>query len=93
MTDVGVIVDCSAPDGDGVSVRALSEDETANLARIAEETAAARAGRDAAAADRAAGIKQLKTQARAGGKVDAAVLARLMGVDVNAPDPAQSAAG
>jgi hypothetical protein len=91
MTDVGVIVDCSAPVGDGVTVRALSADETANLARIADETATARAGRDAAAADRAAAVKQLKQVAKANGKLDATVLARIMGVDINAPDPAQPA--
>jgi hypothetical protein len=83
---MNVIVDCESGE---VTTKPMSDTEVANLAQIADEAVAARALRDAAAAQRQSALKQLKQQARAGGKVDAATLAQLLGVDPNSPDPAQ----
>jgi hypothetical protein len=89
MADMNVIIDCSAKGGDGVTVRPLSEAEAANLAHIADETASARTTRDAASADRTAAVAQLKTKAKTDANL--AVVARALGIDPNAPDPAKPA--
>jgi hypothetical protein len=85
MADVGVVLDCSSGQE---TVAPLTDEEQALRQRQAAVAVADQAARDAADAARKAAVKQLKTQARAGAKVDAAVLAQLLGVDPNAPDPA-----
>jgi hypothetical protein len=85
MADVGVVLDCSTGQE---TVAPLTDDEVARRQRQADVALADQVVRDAAEADRKAALKQLKQAAKANGKLDAAVLARLMGVDVNAPDPA-----
>jgi septal ring factor EnvC (AmiA/AmiB activator) len=88
MADVGVVLDCATGQE---TVAPLTDGEQALRQRQATVAVADQAARDAADAARKAAVKQLKAQARAGGKVDASILAQLLGVDPNAPDPAQPA--
>jgi cytolysin (calcineurin-like family phosphatase) len=88
MADVGVTIDCSTGEA---TVAPLTDAEIARRQHQADVAATDQAARDAADAARKAAVKQLKAQARAGGKVDASILAQLLGVDPNAPDPAQPA--
>jgi hypothetical protein len=86
MADVGVVMDCSTGQA---TVAPLTDQEQARRDQQDAQAATDRQARDAAEATRKNAVKQLKQQARAGGKVDATVIAQLLGVDPNAPDPAQ----
>lgn len=86
MSDVGVVLDCASGE---VTVAPLTDEEMARRDAAAVAAAVDQAARDTADAVRKNALKQLKQQARAGGKVDAATLVQLLGVDPNAPDPAQ----
>jgi hypothetical protein len=87
MADVGVVMDCSTGQQ---SVAPLTAAEQTRRDQQDAQAATDRAARDAADVARKNAVKQLKQQARAGGKVDATVIAQLLGVDPNAPDPAQA---
>jgi hypothetical protein len=86
MADVGVVMDCSTGQQ---SVAPLTAAEQTRRDQQDAQAATDRAARDAADVARKNAVKQLKQQARAGGKVDATVIAQLLGVDPNAPVPAQ----
>jgi hypothetical protein len=88
MSDVGVVMDCST--GQQTVAPLTAAEQTRRDQQIAQADAD-RAARDAAETVRKNAVKQLKAQARANGKVDATVIAQMLGIDPNAPDPAQPA--
>jgi hypothetical protein len=88
MSDVGVMMDCSTGQQ---TVAPLTAAEQTRRDQQTAQADADRAARDAAETVRKNAVKQLKAQARANGKVDATVIAQMLGIDPNAPDPAQPA--
>jgi uncharacterized protein (DUF1684 family) len=87
MADVGVVMDCSTGQ---VTVAPLTDDEQARRAQQAAQAQADQQARDTAETSRKNALKQLKQMARQGKPVDAATLAQFLGIDPNAPDPAQA---
>ena len=69
----------------------MTPDEIASVQAACDEAAQQRAQEEAQLADRTAARRQLKAKAK--NDTNLAVVARALGIDVNAPDPAQPPAG
>jgi hypothetical protein len=67
----------------------MTPEEVASVQAACDEAAQARAAGDAQSADRAAARQQLKQKAKTDQNL--ALVARALGIDPNAPDPAKPA--
>lgn len=88
MTEMGLIIDCGSDGTWTETIRPLTNEELAARDAALAHAAEAHDVVEAAAADHEAARQDLATVAAAGQPVDAALLARLMRVDVPPTDSA-----
>lgn len=79
MADMKLVVDCSTGQ---VQYLPLTADEAAHKADVEAAAAQRAADERARSTDRHAAVEELKAKAKAKGSVDAALVARILGVDV-----------